>query len=232
MKTKLRRVWMRLQQRLSSEVHVQLSVPAERLGTAYGGWWLAPQGLSAASIIYSFGVGDDVSFDLALIQRWGATVHAFDPTPRSVQWVRAQTLPAQFQFHDYGLADFDGMAQFIPPANPRHVSYTLLAQTGQRSEAARGPVYRLATIMQRLGHAYIDLLKLDIEGAEYAVVEDLARSPSPLPIRQLLVEFHHRFEGLGWRKTEHALQQLRRLGFKLFRVSRRGDEFSFLQAVR
>ena len=57
-------------------------VPCELLGTEYGGHTLATAGLHTGSVVYSFGVGEDVSFDVALIQRFGSIVHAFDPTPR------------------------------------------------------------------------------------------------------------------------------------------------------
>ena len=37
----------------------------------------------------------------------------------------------------------------------------------------------------------IDILKMDIEGAEYDVIDDIINSP--VPIAQVLIEFHHRF---------------------------------------
>src|SRR4051812_16621969 len=80
------------------------------LGTEYGGYAVCPTNLGAGSIVYSFGVGTDISFDEALIALCGVTVHAFDPTPRSVEWVKAQSLPERFVFHDWGIAGFDGSA--------------------------------------------------------------------------------------------------------------------------
>ena len=32
-----------------------------------GGWWFTPDGLTADSIVYSLGVGDDIDFDLSVI---------------------------------------------------------------------------------------------------------------------------------------------------------------------
>ena len=62
----------------------------ERLGSKYCGWEVAVEKITKDSVCYSFGVGEDVSFDLELINRFGVVVHAFDPTPRSINWVRAQ----------------------------------------------------------------------------------------------------------------------------------------------
>jgi len=86
-------------------------------------------------------------------------------------------------------------------------------------------VESLSTIMQRLGHKEIDLLKMDIEGAEYKVIDDLIKDK--LPIRQIAVEFHHRFREFGILKTRQYVKKLRNTGFRLFYVSPSGEEFSF-----
>ncbi|HYF62785.1 MAG TPA: FkbM family methyltransferase [Herpetosiphonaceae bacterium] len=200
-------------------------VPTERHGSAYGGWEIRPP-LNSDSVIYSFGVGEDISFDLALIERYGVTVHAFDPTPRSVAWVRQQRPPAGFRLSACGLADYDGAATFFPPANPEHVSHTMLGRGDSAGEAISVPVRRLATLMAERGHDRIDLLKMDIEGAEYAVLADIAG----LPIGQILVEFHHRFKDVGVARTRAAVALLRERGYRLFAVSPSGEEYSFLHS--
>src|SRR5215217_3108537 len=45
-----------------------------RLGSRYGGWTIPTSLLSSDSICYSAGVGEDVTFDLALIERLGCDV--------------------------------------------------------------------------------------------------------------------------------------------------------------
>ena len=54
---------------------------------------------------------------------------------------------------------------------------------------------RVATLMRDLGHERLDVLKMDIEGAEYEVVADVLASG--IDIGQLLIEFHHRFSNVG-----------------------------------
>jgi FkbM family methyltransferase len=202
----------------------------ERLGSDYGGWDVAVEGpLGSGAVVYSFGIGEDLSFDLALIERFGVTVHGFDPTPRSQHWVAQQRLPAQFVMHDYGLADRDGLLPFYPPDNPAHVSHTVLEHAATRDRAIGVPMRRLDTIVRELGHDHLDLLKLDIEGAEYAVIEDLERSR--IRPGQILVEFHHRFRGAGIGKTKAAVAALHRMGYGLFGVSRAGTEYGFLRST-
>ena len=209
----------------------QLDLPNSRvlrLGSDYGAWTVLPELISPGSIVYSFGVGQDVSFDLALIECFGVTVHAFDPTPRSSEWVRAQQLPPQFVFHAFGLGDFDGRVRLYPPKQSDHVSYSVVPTAVSAGPAASLPVFRLDTVARMLGHSSIDLLKMDIEGSEFAVIESLAQME--IGVAQLLVEFHHRLPGVGRQRTDRAVQQLRQCGFRLFNISDSGEEYSFLGA--
>jgi FkbM family methyltransferase len=194
------------------------------LGNEGACWCVCPQNLSAASVVYSMGVGEDISFDLGLIQRFGLQVHAFDPTPRSIEWLQEQIVPPEFVFHAYGVASFDGSCAFLPPENPAHVSHTIMKRDSSRP-AIEVPMSRLGTIMKMLGHESLDLLKMDIEGAEYEVLADmLAQS---IRVKQLLVEFHHRWPHIGVEKTKQAIRALNVAGYRIFAVSPSGEEYSF-----
>jgi FkbM family methyltransferase len=205
---------------------VQVRCESACLGNERAEWCICPDGLSNQSVVYSFGVGEDISFDLELIRRFGAQVHAFDPTPRSIAWVQLQTLPAQFNFHEYGIGAVDGNLMFRPPENPRFVSYRVASQKTMAS-SIEAPVHRLATIMKMLGHDEVDVLKMDIEGAEYDVLGDVIASKAR--VGQLLVEFHHRWEDIGLEKTRDTIRKLNRAGFRIFKVSPTGEEYSFLR---
>lgn len=207
---------------------MQISCEQVALGNDGAAWCVCPDTLDASSVVYSFGVGEEISFDLELIRRFGVCVHAFDPTPRSIAWLAKQSLPGNFVFHPYGVADFDGHAKFLPPVNPAHVSHTLLDRQTPWP-AIEVPVRRLRSIMQDLGHQRIDLLKMDIEGAEYAVLEDLLRCG--IPVQQFLVEFHHRWPEIGVQKTRQAIRALNSAGYRIFDISPSGEEYGFLQVA-
>ena len=201
----------------------------EFLGTEYGGWCICPEKIAPGGVLYSLGVGEDISFDLAMIERYKVSVFAFDPTPRSIGWVKGQALPENFRFYDFGITSYDGAAMFYPHPNPKHVSHTVLTRRKQGGSGIEVQFRRLKTVMDMLGHNRIDILKMDIEGAEYEVLDDLLSSG--IEIGQLLVEFHHekRFREAGILRTKKCIAELQKRGFRIFYVSKSQEEFSFIK---
>lgn len=198
------------------------------LGSVYGGWMIIPDLLTANSVVCSFGVGNDISFDLELIRRFGATVHGFDPSPEAIRFISGQVdLPSRYRFHPWGLGPIDGEAEFFRPVNG--AMYSLAAATQQNGAGRVSlPVKRLSTILQTIGAEFIDVLKMDIEGAEYSLIDSLVES-SP-KIGQLLIEFHHRIGVVPLKETVNSVNRLRAAGFQLFDVSGTSSEFSFYRA--
>lgn len=199
----------------------------EYFGSEYGGWDLATTDIDTNSVVYSFGVGEDASFDISLIEKFDLTIHAFDPTPKSIEWVNKQGFSNRFVMHNYGIAAFDGNASFSPPENPDHVSHTILDRPSTKANAISVPVKRLKTIMKELGHGQVDILKMDIEGAEYDVIDDISKSD--IRPKQILVEFHHRFPGAGIKRTKEAIDKLRAMDYLLFSISATNKEFCFIR---
>jgi FkbM family methyltransferase len=214
--------WRRLHGR--PRYGVEIFADSVFLGTEYGGYEILPALLGADAVVYSVGLGEDISFDLGLIERFGCTVHGFDPTPRSLAWLETQNVPDRFVVHPYGIAARDGTASFAPPANPAHVSHSVLGNGAGRVEF---PVRRLSSVLRELGHDRLDVLKLDIEGAEYEVLDDLLET-GPLP-RQLCVEFHHGLVGVELAATERQLERLRTVGYRVFDARDTGREFSLVR---
>ena len=198
------------------------------LGTEYGGWPVVTGTVSPDSIVYSFGVGEDISFDLALIERTGCRIWAFDPTPKSQTWISGQQLPDQFRFAPVGISATDGEMTFYPPANTEYVSYSVAPGQDQTRKPIVAPVRRLSTLMAENNHRHIDVLKMDVEGFEYGVIDDLlAGTVRP---QHLLIEFHQGMYGIGPEKTLNAVSALRRDGYRLFYVSSTGREYGFFRA--
>ncbi len=191
----------------------------ERIGSDYGGWIVPTDRFTKESVCYCAGVGEDITFDLGLIERFGCTVHAFDPTPRAREHVQnhADRYPS-YEFEPIGIWDEDATVKFYEPKDPAHVSHSALnlQQTDRYFEAA---CKRLGGIMEHNGHDRLDLLKLDIEGAEYKVVESLVADG--LDVRVLCVEYDEAFHPLdsGYKqRIRRSLQRLIDYGFALVAV--------------
>jgi FkbM family methyltransferase len=216
-----------LKSRVGQDVFVRpdCSMPLVTLGQGAGSWTVWPDDLDQESVLYSFGVGRDISFEREMIDRYGLTVHAFDPTPCALSWIKTQRLPARFHLHELGLAGFDGTASFQPPSKSKFESFSMVRRSGQGS-AIQAPVRRLQSIAAMLGHARVDVLKLDIEGAEYEVLSDVLASG--YTIGQILVEFHHRWKEVGAAQTRKAIASLAGAGYLVAAVSSAGTEYTFV----
>ncbi|MFD5742902.1 FkbM family methyltransferase [Streptomyces massasporeus] len=157
----------------------------ERFGSAYGGWWVPTDLINEDSVVYAAGVGEDVSFDLALIRRFGCEVWAMDPTPRSVAFSGGVTEP-RWHFLPWGLWKEDTVLHFHPPSDPAHVSHSATEVRGH-GPGFDAQCHTLSTLMRKLGHRQVDLLKMDIEGAEEPVLDRIL-AEGTLP-RVLCIEF-------------------------------------------
>ena len=196
--------------------------------TKIGDWSLCTGAMDAGSVVYSFGVGDNVAWDLAMIRRSGCTVHAFDPTPASIEWVAQQSLPPQFVFHDWGISNFDGQLPFYPPRKAGSTHYSQERRASRQAHPVLGEVRRLSTIMQSLDHNHIDVLKLDVEGSEFEAVPDLL--DSGIRVEQLLVEIHYHFRSRSFRAGLALIELIKQHGMRCIHVSPRGLEFTFVRA--
>jgi FkbM family methyltransferase len=210
-------------------VRTELRLAQEFHGNSYCGWSIPAGQLDAGSVVVDVGLGEDVSFSTSLIQRYGCIVHGFDPTPRAIAYIR-QLGCAKLVLHEVGVAERSGSATFYLPNDERHVSGSLTASshTGQRQMQV--PLVALGEVFGRIGADHIDLLKLDIEGAEYDLLFDDAFAAHAQRIDMLCVEFHHRWPEFGRQATERAVQRLRSLGFRCTWSQRTSnEEFTFVR---
>jgi FkbM family methyltransferase len=206
-------------------VKPELTVPVERFGSHGEPWTIATEGLHAGTVVYTFGVGEDIECERELIARFGLRVYAFDPTPTSIQWAARQSKPPGFVLFPFGVSNYDGVARFAAPMKG-YISYSAVRVKGD-GEAITVPVRRIATLQRDLELPAPDILKMDIEGAEYAVLVDaIASGYRPA---QILVEFHHRYRETGARKTREAIALLSQAGYRIAFVSRNGMEYAFLR---
>ena len=136
---------------------IDFHLKTERHGSIYGGWNILKKSLNKDSIIYSFGVGEDISFDLSLINRYNCQIYAFDPVPRVQKWLNTQKLPLGFIFFNFALSNYDGLLTIYAPENDNNISHTIMLNNDKNSLNVK--CYNLKTIQSMLKHSNIDLLK-------------------------------------------------------------------------
>lgn len=176
-----------------------------RIGSLYGGHTIEESLINKNSIIYSFGLGEDGTFDLGLLH-YGCYVNVFDPTPKSIAYFNEKlSFINKLRFYDIGVYDQDINIKFYSPTDPTHVSHSI-GNLQNTEEFFIGRVNTLQTIMKILGDKKIDLLKLDIEGAEYAVFCNMQKT-GILP-KMICVEFH----GIA---DQESIDLLLGLGYKI-----------------
>ena len=215
-----------------TDIYTDLDVPLEFHGSDYGGWAIAADSLSEDSVVLSFGIGEDITFDEAIIGKYSCTVHAFDPTPKALAYVEPYASD-KLKVYPSGLGAKDESCTFYLPKNPRYVSGSVSRSRHLQDEAVEVDLFSLDTTMHKAGVTRFDMLKMDIEGSEYDVLRDdktmqILKEQQP----QLLVEFHHRFASYSKTDTQDILARLRCAGFHVAWVSRRGEEVLFLPQNR
>lgn len=165
-------------------------------GTEYGGFYLPKTFEIDNAIIYSFGIGEDLSFSEAIIEA-GGHIYAFDPTPKAIQYVenhRISTHP-NFHFYAWGLSDKDEKENFYLPKKNDWVSGSvILHRSVDSGNMVEVQMHTLRSIMSELGHDHIDILKMDIEGSEFKVVNNLMNPElEQIRFKVCLMETHERF---------------------------------------
>ena len=128
---------------------------------------------------YSYGISSDYSFDAAVADEWGCQGVALDP---SVE--HKSKLHPNVTFHMFAARSLD-----------------------KEADHAWNHVTTVPGLKKFLGHDKIDILKMDCEGCEYALAEDILREdPTFLrQVDQLAIELH---VSQKWLKTDHHALQL------------------------
>ena len=203
--------------------------PLITLGSHNCSWVLCPDGLNSNSVVYSGGVGRDITFEHELVKKYGCQVVLFDPSPTGLE---TMSLPAnkipQFKHNAVALAGQCGTLKFGKPIFEDEGSWHK-QQITENTAVLEVPCVDLETLMRQNGHNHIDLLKIDIEGAEYEVIDDLLKRR--LPIKQILVEFHHQWlDGVTRNQAVRAILKLVAAGYKL--TKKDGENHSFLKPMR
>ena len=181
-----------------------------RLGTFYGGWWI-PDVAPGRGVAICVGAGTDVTFDLEL-QRLGYTVYTVDPTPAAVAHVTQHapglTLVPVGVWTESGELEF---ARDVVWNESWMIGRTVPGGTAV-DQVERFPVSSVKDLLASLDDPQVAVLKLDIEGAEHAVIESMIADG--IRPHCLCVEFDDHTIA----KVLRSNRRLRRHGYELWQI--------------
>jgi FkbM family methyltransferase len=165
------------------------------------------------------GIGNDPDFSKYLINTYNMECFGVDPTHKHIDALRQlESEMPKFHFLSYALGPENGKIKFFE--SHINVSGSMLER---HRNVLNDPticydVDMITTeeLLSKISKDNIAIMKIDLEGAEYRVVERLEASTLKR-IDQLLIEFHHDIvEDYTWHDTKMAIRTIEDIGMKSF----------------
>lgn len=151
-------------------------------------------------------------------------MRTFDPTPRAIAHVESvRPRDLRFVFIAIGWWESTGRLRFYAPRDASHVSHSAV-NLQNTDEHFTAEVKTVADHARDIGDPQIDLIKMDIEGAETRVIRSLLEE-GPLP-DVLCVEFDQP-QPLG--EVIAAIRALMSKGYRVAKIER--WNFTFVRAA-
>lgn len=151
------------------------TAPLSNAFVPYGNYFLVPSLLGKHPVVFSVGVGQDITFDKALLERHDVDLHLFDPTPVSRRYIEGQSLPTNLQFSPLAITNYDGKVDLYSDDlsnNFEQTSSVSIFQRGVHGEKFSAECRTIPSLMKERNITHLDVLKLDIEGAALQVLSD------------------------------------------------------------
>lgn len=171
-------------------------------------------GLGPDSVVVDLGASSG-GFAEAVSGLTGCRCHCVEAAPSNVALIEESE---RIRRHHYAVGGVDGpVTVHVADAEFHWVGTEAIAGAGALIEA---PGVTLETLLSELGLSDVDLLKVDIEGAEIAMF-DAAPDAVLRRLRQITVEFHDFIDPAEGPDVERIIKRLAGLGFDAVVFSRR-----------
>ncbi len=193
-----------------------------------GNYLLNKKLLNNSSIIYSFGIGENLNFEKKVSDLYDCKVYCFDPTSLAINFIKNEKFNKNnIFFEPYGIWIEDGKVKFyeqeINQDGNTGGSITNLFETENYTLL---DCYKLSTLMKKNNHSKIDVIKLDIEGACIEVMNNFLKD-NILP-NQIVAEFEYsetdnidEKDFVIWsNKVKNIITHLREKDFKCYNLPR------------
>ena len=157
----------------------------------FGNYLIREDLINLDSVIYSFGVGNSISFEEKISAKFGCKIYCYDPTSIATDFMNNYHYDKnKIIYNCYGIWIEDKKVKFFAQneknQTKRGGSITNLFES-QKYDLLQ--CYTLGTLMSQNNHSNIDLVKLDIEGAGIDVIDNFV-SQNIFP-KQIIAEFEY-----------------------------------------
>lgn len=173
--------------------------------------------LGPGAVAFDFGASGG-EFALALIGLSGCKCHCADASPSAFEVLSGV---AGIDAHHLALGGADGPVEMLIGGHEGDHFWV----RGGADDVAAAPIrvegITLATFMARCGVEYVDLIKLDIEGAEFDLF-DATDDATLRRVGQWSVEFHDFLDPSLAPKVAAVIRRLEGLGFATIVMTRHG----------
>lgn len=140
-------------------------------------------------VIYSFGIGTDITFDVKAASMYQTPIFMYDPTPAVIEFMKDFQDNKRLKFVPEGVYTEDTTIKFF--THPDKANSSIYPIHGNQTNFVEVPVKKLETIMRENGHDRIDILKMDVEGVADKVIEQMIDETPVRPL-QIVTEFEVR----------------------------------------
>ena len=184
--------------------------------------------INGSSVIIDVGCGYLAELSTFFINTYGAKAFGVDPTFKHKNFLLEieNETKGKFKHLDFAISSVEGKVMFYETYEHESGSIledhvNMLKDTIHSYEAE---TKNLKSLISFLGLSYVDYLKLDLEGAEYELLENVELSDL-LPFNQIFVEFHHRaVKRYSSKDTKKIVNLICTKGFKYFTL----DDLNYL----
>lgn len=205
-----------------------------RLGTKYGGWWVDTTRIHQPALLIDCGLGEDISFPITFLKQFRGQVLGVEPNPRSLEYCKHH-VPTGMRI--LPMAFWKEAGQDIVFHLPRQQDQLPKGADGVSGSLVSTHEYvvggeqlhirttNLTALLAEAGATRCDVLKIDIEGAEYEILDDLAATGQLTLVDQLLVEFHHDVTHHTQAETDATAAKILACGYELIYIEGRNYIF-------
>ncbi|HPJ43463.1 MAG TPA: FkbM family methyltransferase [Spirochaetota bacterium] len=170
------------------------------------------------SIVLDVGCGNTAEFSLHFIDKYNLKAYGVDPTRKHAPYLKIleDKTKGKFCHINAAITAKEGFVEFYESKHHESGSTISNHYTIQTYEMSsyRVESINLDELIRRIGAKDIDILKLDIEGAEYDLLKNIT-DQKLMPFKQLFIEFHFHCTNHTFLETILLVRKICKYGYKV-----------------